>query len=481
MAENRIKKNTLYNIIKTASTILFPLITFPYISRVLHAENVGKINFGNSIINYFSLIATMGITTYAIREASKKKNNKEELGEFSSRLFSISIVTTIISYVILALVLAFSAKLQPYKELILIQSASILFATLGADWLNTAMEDFRFITIRTVTFQILSIIAMLIFVRQPGDYIKYAMISVVASSGANIVNILYRRKYCRTVFTFDMDLRHNLLPILFFFGMMIEQVIYVNVDTTMLGLIRGDTEVGWYATATKIYNMVNQSVVSVEAVIIPQMSAAFSSRNTAEVNRLLRYESGIIALLGIPAIVGLNMVSDDVVILISGFEYLKAAPALRILTAALLFSFISGIIGNTLLIPSGKEKMCLAVGVIGPIINFLLNLIFIPKYGLYAAAVTTVIAELAGIMVGIRFVDKEVRLIGAKRIVLQPLLASIPIIPISLVGNLYINSPLPRLVVIVMGSIISYLIILLLIKNEPTIEFINAIRKKYKK
>ena len=139
-----IKANSILNVIKTISSIVFPLITFPYISRVLMPENVGKVNFGTSYISYFSMIASLGITTYAIRECSSVRENNNLLGQKSSEIFSISICTTAISYILLAISLLLFRKLDSYRVLIVIQSTSILFTTLGADWLNSAMEDFKY-------------------------------------------------------------------------------------------------------------------------------------------------------------------------------------------------------------------------------------------------------------------------------------------------------------------------------------------------
>ena len=129
MSEKSIKVNAILNVIKTISSIIFPLITFPYISRVLQPENVGKVNFGSSFVSYFSLIASLGITTYAIRECSAVRGDKKKLGEKASQIFSINVCTTTVAYVLLGLSLIFFRKLDSYRALIIIQSTAILFTT----------------------------------------------------------------------------------------------------------------------------------------------------------------------------------------------------------------------------------------------------------------------------------------------------------------------------------------------------------------
>lgn len=218
-----LKINTVLNIIKTCSAILFPLITFPYISRVLLPENVGKVNFAQSYVNYFSLIAGLGLSTHAIRECATAKNDRKKLEKVSSELFSINLITTFVAYIFLVASLFIFKGLQRYEYLILIESTIIVSTTLGADWLNSAMEDYKYITIRTVAFQIVSLILMFTFVRETSDYYKYALISILSSAGANVANIFYRKKYCTVTFTLNIDWKRHLSPILFLFVMQLSQ------------------------------------------------------------------------------------------------------------------------------------------------------------------------------------------------------------------------------------------------------------------
>ena len=284
-----VRKNTIYNAVKSVCGIVYPLITFPYISRVLLAENIGKINFSGSVVSYFSLIASLGISTYAIRECSKYRNDRKKLGDIASEILSINICSTVLAYAALGFTLLFARPLDAYRELIMIQSLNILFSTLGADWLNSAMEDFRYITLRTTGMQIVSLILMFLFVRRPEDYIRYACISVLSASGANVINIFYRRRYCRTRLIFHINWKKHLTPILLLFSLILSQTIYTSSDTTILGLFKGDIQVGLYGTSVRIYNIVNTLVASVALVVMPQLSAAFSGRDYGKVNELLKY------------------------------------------------------------------------------------------------------------------------------------------------------------------------------------------------
>lgn len=481
MQKKSVKKNTLYNTIKTLCGIVFPLITFPYSTRVLMAENIGKVNFGNSIVSYFSLVASLGISTYAIRECSKVRDEQDELNKTSSQLFSINIMSTLLAYVALAITLVAARSLDNYRELICIQSAGILFTTFGADWINSAMEDFKYITIRTLCVQLVSIALLFIFVRTPDDYMKYASISVIASSGANIINMLYRRKFCKTRFTLHMDIKRHLPPILLMFSMILSQTIYTNSDTTILGLFRGDYEVGLYSAAVKIYHLINTVIASVALVVMPQLSAGFAKNDFQEINKLLKYSLNFIIVLGLPSIVGINVIALPLIDIIAGIDYYKASTALHIFTITLAFSLIGGWIGNMTLLPSGKEKICLKSCVVSALANIVLNIILIPKFGLNAAAATTAVAECIGVCIAFKYIDKRIKVDNIWEMLKAPIVGSIAILLISILARTLFDSYSLIGIFTILLSIVVYIGILVLMKNEFTMSFVNPIIKKIKR
>ena len=480
MTKRNTEKNTIYNIIKSIAGIIFPLITFPYISRVLGAENVGKINFGNSVISYFSLIATLGISSYAIRECSKRKDNKEELSQFASQIYSINIITTFVAYAALAITLIFAKSLENYRTLIMIQSTTILFTTLGADWINTAFEDFKYITVRTVITQIISIICMFIFVRNPDEYIIYAIISVLAGCGGNIMNIIYRRKFCKMKFTFNMEIKKHIVPIMLLFSMILAQIIYCNSDITILGLVKGDYEVGLYSVSVKIYNIVNSLVASISIVVMPKLSQAFAENDFKSVNSNVKYALQFIVTLGLPCIAGLNLLTKQLIICVAGEEYAGASLSLHILTISIAASFIGGWIGNITMLPAGKESICLRAGIVSALLNIILNLIFIPIWGLNAAAGTTAISEIVGVIILLPKMDKRIKIDNVWNIIKSPIVGSIAIIAFSLIMKSLITNIWLLIGITIAGSAIIYFAILIIMKNEFVNGFVEqVIIKKY--
>lgn len=461
-----VRGNTFYSMIKSCSTVIFPLITFPYISRVLLTENVGKINFANSIVSYISLLASLGITTYAIRECSKVREDRNKLSKVASQIFSIDLVTTIFAYAILLVLLVLANPLYSYRRLIVILSTTILFTTLGTDWLNTSLEDFKYITIRTIIFQVLSLVLMFCFVRDQNDYIKYAYITVISGSGANIANIFYRKKYCIIRFTFRMNLRKHFSPILKLFAMMVSQQIFCNSDITILGLIYGDFEVGLYSTSVKIYNMVNSLISSITWVVMPELSYSFANRNYESINKMLRYALNFLLTLGVPCIIGLNLFAPELIEVVVGVEYIEAASSLKILSVSLAISLIWCFVMNIILLPSGRDGICLTACACSAVFNLITNLIFIPKFGMNAAAVTTTLSQLLGLLISVPFVDKEIRIYELKSLIVSPALGGVMEIVLLIVVKELISNLFIRTIVGVLGSAILYIGVLILLKND---------------
>ena len=148
MAEKSIRKNAAFNVMKTAMSMLFPLITFPYASRILSPEGIGKVNFANSIVAYFTLIAGLGIEFYGIREGAKVRHDKDKLSKLTMELFLLNLISTVISYGLFAISLIFVPKLFDYRLLLLVCSSTIVFSPLSLHWLccnkihgNSAVES----------------------------------------------------------------------------------------------------------------------------------------------------------------------------------------------------------------------------------------------------------------------------------------------------------------------------------------------------
>ena len=481
MEKKSLGKNTIYSALKSISTVVFPLITFPYISRVLQPQNVGKFNFSNSVISYFTLIAALGVHTYAIRECSKYRDDKYKLGKIASEIISINIISSLISYLMLFACLLFIPKLKDYSGLILILSTPIVFTTLGADWLNTVMEDFRYITVRTFFFQLLSLLLLLLFVHNEGDYYRYAMIVAFSSSGANITNILYRKRYCKVEFILGFDLTRHLKPIFLLFSMIVAQQIFTVADTTMIGFYLGDVEVGLYSTANKIYAVINQIIGSVVWVVMPQLSKAFIEKDKEVGARVLKYSLQFLVSLGIPLSVGLFILSEEAVLIVGGSSYLDATGTLRVLAITLAVTVFACYALNINILASGQDTIALVACIVPAVFNFVTNYIFIPIFGIEAAAWTTVFSQLLIVFICLPFIPKGY---GNRKLLLntwKPLLATFFMALVCAFVKIKIGTLLLRVFLCVLMSAVVYVTILIFLKYDFIDEILKRVIRKKRK
>ncbi len=415
-----IKFNAILNMLKQIMQVIFPLITIPYITRVLLPENYGKINTGNAMISYISLIAGLGVASYAIREGSILRNDNEKLNNFSCQVFSINIVSTVFSYVVFAGVIFLIPHYRDYWLLLLIQCVSVLFTTIGADWINTIEEDYLYLTIRYIVFHFFSIILMFIFVKKPEDYYVYAAITLVTSVGPNLFNVFYIRRYIKIHFTFQIEWKKHLPPILVLFGNAVAITIYVSSDITMLEIFKGASEVGIYTVSTKIYSIIKQILNALLVVSIPQMTASLWNNDRKSYLELGKKILSALITIMIPLVIGIIAFRNEAILLAGGTVYLSAGSSLLILSFAVFAALLATFFSSCVMIPLRKEKVILAGTVFSAIINVVLNLFFIPALGSNGAAVTTLISEVFvatvfGYLVwkeGFHFLDKRVLLMS---------------------------------------------------------------------
>ena len=387
-----LKKNIVLNVTKTLFSLIFPLITFPYASRILLPDGIGKVNFARAIIEYFVLIATLGISVYGVREAAKVRDDKGQLSKIAKELFIINVYSTFFAYILFFAALLLVPKLSAYRALLCIASATILFTALGLDWLYTAVEDFEYITKRYIFFNALSLVLLFIFIKEQNDYLKYALISVFANVGSNILNYIHSRKYIDFSIAHNLEFKKHLKPVCILFAMAAAIKVYTVLDTTMLGFLCSDWQVGIYTAAIKIDKIVLSLVVAACAVLLPRLSY-YSESDVEKFNKLAYKGMDILLMVSVPCCIGLFFLSYHVVMLLSGDQYITAVPVMRVMNPIIMIIGVSNFIGLQLFMPLRKERYTLYSVICGAVLNFILNLLLIPKYQVFGAAISTICAE----------------------------------------------------------------------------------------
>lgn len=428
------------------------------------------------------LIAGLGIDVYAVREGAIFRDNKDKFNTFANQVFTINICSTLIAYLLLFVCLMAFSKLHTYLICILIFSLQILFTTLGTEWVYQIYEDYAYITLRGIAFQIISIVLLFIFVRKPSDYINYAWITVFSVAGSNLLNFIHARKYFQLELVKRFDWKVKLKPILIIFGVNIASMIYVNSDITLLGIIKNSYVVGLYSVSSKIYQIVKTLIAAVLIVTVPRLAMLIGKKKYKEYQKLLSKLTNTLVLLVLPASVGLFMLSKEVILIISGKNYLQATKSLRILCFAYIFSILSWILTECVLIPAKREKKVLLSTSISAALNIFLNIIFIPYWNENAAALSTVVAEISMLIINYYYAKDLVRGIYFSKEFIKNIIMScigcLGIILVCYLCSIGLKSGLIKTILSIILSVIIYFAILIALDNKIIISVLNNFVQK---
>lgn len=477
-----VKVNGFLNIVQKSCHILIPLLIFPYLTRVLGAENFGKFSFANSIISYVILAAMLGVNSYAIREGARIRDDKKALSSFVSEVFSINIFSGLLAILFLICAVSFNSKLGEYDTLIYIMSLIVPATVLGRDYLNVIYEDFLYITLRYIIIQIIGVFMVFILVRESTHYIIYTGIYTFTMTAGYIINLFYTKKYAPIHLTFKLNLKKHLNPILILFCGQLATTIYIQSNITMIGIFKTDYEVGIYSFASKIYILSKSMINALTAVAIPRIVYYLGANNLEKYNSFSSRLFDYLLSLTTPISVGLFIFGDEIVRLIGGPEYITGVSSLKILSIALLVAVFSGYFCNAILVPNRQEKQFLYITILSAILNIALNFVFIPKIGIFGAALSTLFSEILVVALAFGVSKKNLRLSIAKKNFILTIFGSALVLIICLVSKNYVESYLIRLIITTPITVIIYAMLHLLFKNNlyfgSAHSLINKIMKK---
>ncbi len=470
-------KNAVLSMIQSVTSIIFPLITFPYVSHVLGVDNYGAYNFAQNFVYYFTFFAGLGISTYAIREGSRIRDERAKIEAFAADVFSINIYSTFISYTVLMIAVP---KFSNYYDSILILSVQIIFTTIGRSWIFSIYEEFLFVSIRNIVCQVLALVLMFHLVKTENDLTYYCLVSVISIVISNVLNVVFSQKYCRIRFVVKPDLSH-LKPIILIFSMTVSMVIYSNTDITILGFWGEDYNLGLYGVSVKLYTMIKQIIATVLTVTIPRFSYYLGQKDKKAYAQLLDTTYNSLMIILVPAICGMAVLSKAIILLISGSEYIEASTSFVLLSLSILFNLISYLLGYCVMIPNRDEKAFFKATMIGAGSNIILNFVLIPQYYQNAAAFTTLVSEAIVMAVCIKKSKKHARLSYINKSMLSVVAGTFTVFIICLVCKTFIDNYIYVLLISIIGSIMAYIGIQLILKNQYFMSLFDCILSRLKK
>ena len=476
-----VKFNFIMNFILTLSNFIFPLITFPYVSRILQASGLGKVGFATSIIAYFSMIAMMGIPTYGIKACAKIRDDSYKLTKTVYELLILNTIFLAFSLTLLLLSVIFINKFYIDKELYIILAFSMLFNVLGIEWLYKALEQYSYITIRSIFFKIASLILLFVFVKESNDILPYAMLTVLASVGAGILNFYNLRKIITLYkITFkQLEITKHIKPSFTFFLLTISITIYVNLDSIMLGFMTSDDNVGYYSAAVKIKQILVTLVTSLGAVMLPRLAFYYEQKRFDEFKDLVKNALGFILIVSLPLTIYFTLYAKDAILLLSGESFLASVEPMQIIMPTVFLIALSNLMGWQILVPMDREKQIVFSTIIGAIVGGIINIFAIPYLGVNGAAIANLCAECAVVVVQIILLRKFIFPILAKINIWKMLIALFISTGVTLLIPFNSNEIINLLLSLILffGS---YLISLLILKEPMVYQIFSSVLNKIK-
>jgi O-antigen/teichoic acid export membrane protein len=475
------KKNIFSNVVLTSSTILLPLITFPYITRTLSNEGLGNFFFIDSFTQYFILFAALGIPLYGIREIAKNRKDKVYISKLVIELVLLQFILSLF-YVLLFFCLGFLLpKLINNIELIKIGALMIIANSFLIEWFYQGIENFSYITIRSLIIKTLSVIAILVFVKGTNDFTTYYFILtsvVIANASLNFGYFLKKHFHSKS---FKINVRKHIKPLLILFSINASISVYVILDSIILGYFTDAVNVSYYNIPLKLVKIYWMVIAGIGMVFIPRISSLYQNENYDEIRNLMTKSISIVLLLSLPFSFFCLVMPEQIIMIISGSKYVKSSVALQVLSVIPLIIGLCNIFGTQFLLPIGKERKILLATIIGLVVSITSNVSLIPNLKFLGSAIAAVAAELSVLIFIFWSAKKEIKIDVDFKLLIQIFTSLFFTLIANIICNDFFNG-----IYLVLITVVSYIVFFLLsqifFRNPFIAQLINlkAVVKKNK-
>ena len=473
-----VKKNYLYNLLYQMTSVLLPVLTIPYVSRVLSADGIGinTVTYANT--QYFILLGSLGISIYATKKIATIREKKDKLKKTFWEIFSIQFTGCILAYMVFALTLGQSQK---YGVFYMLQGFYILAAAVDISWYFLGIENFKNASLRSFFAKIISVILIFTFVKTRDDLWKYILINAGTMFVGQLIMWFYVGKDMLKVKEIGkLKIAMHIMPILALFVPQIATQVYTVLDKTMIDLFKGAVEAGYYDQSQKIVRILLSVVTSLGIVMLPRIANLFSKDDLNEVKKSLRKAFVVISFLSIPITFGLIGISDKFVPILFGNEFLSVIPLTKISPVLVIIIGLGNVFGTQYLLAIGKNKEYTASVCIGALVNFCFNLLLIPRFAAMGAVIATVSAELSIALIQFWFARVVFDFTWIKETYKYWVSGILMLAIVRLIGNVTPISILFLVLQIAIGSLV-YFISLIILRDKFLFEAIENVIDRIRK
>lgn len=474
-----VKVNYILNLINTGTQMLFPLITFPYVCRVIEADGIGQINFFQSIISYISLFTCLGIPMYAIREIARDRSDVVQMNRTAMEILLLHSMLTLVGYAIVAILCLTVPQIQVNIPLFLILSLTIFFTAIGCEWFYQGIEDFKYITIRGLIIKTVSVVLLFIFVKSKTDLLYYGCYTVFGVLGGNIFNFFRLRKYIHreNIIFSGLHIKRHVKPVLKVFSFSVVTSIYLQLNTVLLGFLKNALAVGYFAAATKVMQMLLTMSACLGSVMMPRASHLIAENMEAEFNRLIQKSYDFTLAIALPMTIGLIFCAPSLITALCGVKFEHSILPSQIIAPIILMVAISNVFGIQVLFPKGKINIVTLCCGIGAVADLILNLCLIPFFSYIGTSIAYLGAEVAT-TVSMYFIGRKyIPIIYFKKSHLTYALGCV-VMAFALYGLSLLQ--LPTFTILLLQGccgVLAYFIILCICKDEMLVQILSKIKR----
>lgn len=470
-----IKKNIVYSGFLTTGLYLSQLVTYPYITRVLGATNLGYCNFVQSFVQFFLLFSALGVSTLGVREIAKLNGDKNAISPKFSQLFLLTATTTSIALVVYISIGFYIPLFAPYHKLLFIGAFNIIFSLFNIEWFFRGIENFKYITLRVLAVRIVYIVLIFLLVKSENDYVTYYVLSVGCVIINSTINWVYSKKFVTLRLQSLKSILQYLKPNAIIGAQMLLLSYNSTINPVLLGMLSNDREVGFFTTASKLTLIVLLFYNAYTLALMPRISALIGNNNKNNAISLVGKSYRLLYMLALPLVIFIEIYTPEIVLSISGSGYEGAILPMRIALPIILIGGISQITINQVLIPNNCERITLIAACLGVVVCIAINIVLVPILSSIASAIAWIIAETIITSITLIYARKYLNgFSGELRTLCRYIIIYLPLIYLYKINYLFESSLLNIIISIIIMLAYIHIMLRYLFKDEMYLSIIRA-------
>lgn len=399
----KVIKNYTYNVIYQIFVLIIPLVTMPYVSRVLGSEGIGINAYTNSVITYFILFGSIGVNMYGNRAVAYVREDIAKLTKIFWEITFLKFITIGMSYIIF---MFFLYHVQNYRSFYLYQSILIIAAGVDISWFFMGMEEFKKIVLRNIIIKIVSLLSIFIFVKTQDDIGLYICILATSTLLGNLVLWSSLSKFIRKPAFKSLNVIRHLGPTIALFIPQIAMQMYFVLNKTMLGYLTNIQNVGYYENADKIIKIVLTFATSISTVMLPRMANLYSRGDLKKIQKYLINSFDFVSAICFPMAFGLSAIAPKFSVWFFGSQFLVTGELIPILSIIIIFMGWGSVLGDQYLLPTNKTKYYTITVTTGAIVNVVMNILLIIYFDIYGTVYAIIISEAVVVFTQLLFINK---------------------------------------------------------------------------